>query len=126
MDVSGGDLMQRVARELKRVLRQNREVQYTPNYLAELVVQRDPFIHREACLWGDSPIRHTLDGKTIIEPDLELVESWVQSAFRRFATKASRFSKWIRRNYYVTRFFKEHGKYYLPYNPECGYGRGGQ
>ena len=126
MDVSGGDLMQRVTREVKRVLRQNREILFKPDYLAALVVQQDPLIHREACLWGMSTIRHTADGRTIIEPDMDLVESWVEGVFRKFTEKANRFGKWIRRHYYVTKFSKEEGKYYLPYSPACGHGPAGQ
>ncbi len=120
MDIDSGDLMQRVTREVKHVLRQNHEVQYTPDYLAELVVEKDPFIHREACLWGNSPIRHTPNGKTIIEPDMDLVASWVQGAFRKFSDKTSRFGRLLRQHYYVTKFSKEGNKYHLPYTPNWG------
>lgn len=123
MNVSGGNLVMRVAREVKRVMRQNREVLFTPGYLAQMVLERDRRIHEEACLWGMSTIRHTQDGRIIIEPDIELVESWVQGVFRRFRDKADKFGRWIRRHYYVTKFSRENGRYYLPYNPACDYGQ---
>jgi hypothetical protein len=125
MDVSEVNLQARIAREVKRMLRQNREIPFSTQYLAERLVEQDPFIYREACLWGNSSIRHDRKGNQVIEPDLDLVETWVQGVFRTFKDKADKFSKWIRRHYYVTKYCKENGRYFLPYSPEPGLGRAG-
>jgi hypothetical protein len=123
MDVSEDSLMIRVAREIKRILRRNRDIRFEATQLAELVV-REPMIYREACLWGDGLFYRKDDDSVVTLPDMELVKSWVQHAIRKFCDRANKFQKWIRRNYYVTKWRMDDGGYYLPY--QFSHGPGGQ
>jgi len=122
MDFSEPDLMARVAREVKRISRQHRVQGVTPDFLAMHLVQ-DPQIYEAACLWGDSPFRVDASGKTIVEPDLDLIASWARRAFReervetsrrRIPYKLHKFCNRVRKTYSVTnQWITEEGRYYI-------------